>query len=626
MNCNCSRCNTSCNTCPQTNPCTSKCIGTITAADIGDLVYVAGLDVNLCKKYAPIDDVSSSYVDCNNVAIPDGAALVTCADFDESLCETFTAYPTTTDVSAGTLLIGKDCAAHAMPAFQAPLSVVDTNCIDLTLAANVLSAAPVISPTAGNIIECTANGLYADVCTGIEDLSAGAVAAQGTVLVGADCLTHAFPAFQAPITANDTNCINLTLAANTLTADPIISPTAGNSVECTANGLYVPDLCTQLADVGGLVIPAAPGDIFVTVDCEPRTLPANGGITVLDTTTVDLTLTGGGVLSADVEVSSVPDNILTVRPDGLAVRCTDVLTCIPNTIITAIDTPCLDLTVTEVPDNTFTITGSPVVSPTAGNQLSCTANGLYVPASGPATEITCDAIQDLFVDNVNVLSPGQRVLVDDCQTYLAPDYVALDTNSVDTVIGTDGFGNPLFSANVRIDTAYPGFLAPCNGLVVGAGGLSAPPEYPGELFVAEGPADVYDGATTASQIYVSPVFSMNITNPSDCRDAQLHLQVRTPQISWVGSNAAGGDKISTTLVRHINFPSLVAVTPVQNFTFRTVDDTGDIFTAGAITTGLVIGPGETGTLGVSFEFEQEIGTLADFNVDRFIIRAWLTTV
>lgn len=622
MNCNCNKCNP-CNTCPQTNPCASKCIGTITAADIADLVYVAGLDVNLCKKYSPIDDISTSYVDCNAVAIPDGAALVTCADFDEQLCETLTAYPNGADVSAGLLLIGKDCAAHAMPAFQAPLTVLDTNCIDLTLAANVLSAAPVISPTVGNIIECTANGLYADVCTGIEDLDAGAVAAAGTELVGADCLTHAFPAFQAPITANDTNCINLTLAANVLTADPIVSPTAGNSLECTANGLYVPDLCTQLADVGGIVLPAEVGDIFITNECIPRTLPANGGITVLDTVTVDLTLGGDGVLSADVEVSSVPDNILTVRPDGLAVRCTDVLTCIPNTIITAIDTPCLDLTVTEVPDNTFTITGSPVVSPTAGNQLSCTANGLYVAA---AEGLTCEAIQDLFVDNVNVISPGQRILVDDCQTYLSPTFTPLDTVTIDTVITEDGLGNPLFSANVVLADAYPTYPAGCNGLVIAGDGLAAPPEYPGELFTAEGPADVYDAATTPAQIFVSPVFSLNITNPSDCRDAQLHLQVRTPQISWVGSNVAGGDKISTTLVRHINFPSLVAVQPVQNYTFRTVDDTGDVFTAGAITTGLVIGPGEAGTLGVSFEFEQNIGNMADFNVDRFILRAWLTTI
>ncbi len=77
-------------------------------------------------------------------------------------------------------------------------------------------------------------------------------------------------------------------------------------------------------------------------------------ITVLDTESVDLTLTGLGVLSADVLISGDPGNTITIEPDGLYVAggggCTQVTTTLAG--ITALETagtldPCVEYIVTD---------------------------------------------------------------------------------------------------------------------------------------------------------------------------------------------------------------------------------------------------------------------------------------
>lgn len=538
-NCGCG-CTSGCNTCPQTNPCAPKCKSQITSADLGELIYIAGLDINLCKKYQTIID-ALGLTDCNGNPIGAGTAIVTCPQFQTELCELLGALTLGAPVAEGTVLVGADCLRHVMPAFQGPLTFNDTNCIALDVTGNIVTATPIISPTPGNTLTCTEDGLMSNVCTGIQALPDGAAVVAGTELVGADCNIHAMPAFQAPLTFNDTNCINLTLTGTVVTADPIISPDAGNQLECTANGLfvaetvvpaetpitpfdtptvdinvsgvanhtiqarvkvsanagnaiseeidglYVPDLCTQLADVGGIATPAGPTDIFINADCEPRTIPALGGLSVLDTVTVDLTL-AGTVLSADVEVSSVPDNLLEVRPDGLAVR----VASLPGVTMTAVDTNCLNLGVTESPDNTFTITGNPIISPNAGNQLTCESNGLFVPAQ-----------------SVPEIAP-----------------------------------------------AYPGFLAPCNGLVDTGAGLASPPNSTGNRATSFTNSILYNAPVTDGFTISSATFTVNIENPSDCRDAVLVLEMYVPQIA-TSSIEPGIFGIGVDVYHSFNLPGIL---------------------------------------------------------------------
>jgi hypothetical protein len=88
-------------------------------------------------------------------------------------------------------------------------------------------------------------------------------------------------------------------------------------------------------------------------------------ISIQDTNSVDLTLTGG-VLSADVIISPNAGNQLQLLPNGLYVS--------PSTFsLTVTDTNTVDLTL--VGNN---LTANVIVSPSAGNALQVLPNGLYV--------------------------------------------------------------------------------------------------------------------------------------------------------------------------------------------------------------------------------------------------------
>lgn len=213
----------------------------------------------------------------------------------------------------------------------------------------------------------TCAGFPTRLCQALAAVADGAVVVPGvTELIGADCLTHTIPTLCAQIQG--------------LASGPAI--TLGVTEVVTEN--------CQLA-----VVPETP-------------------ITVVDTLTVDLTASGSfnHTIQADVKISNVVDNCLVVQVDGLYVACPDdpvdvcetiqdfpvgapgipgttqfvgadcLLHALPDatadTNITAIDGDCIDLTVTEVTPNNFTIEADVIVSPNAGNALSCVGNGLFV--------------------------------------------------------------------------------------------------------------------------------------------------------------------------------------------------------------------------------------------------------
>jgi hypothetical protein len=96
-------------------------------------------------------------------------------------------------------------------------------------------------------------------------------------------------------------------------------------------------------------------------------------LSVQDTPTVDLTLTPANVLSANVNVSAQPGNVIQILPDGLFVSATSIN-------LSVQDTPTIDLTLSagNVLSASVNISGQP------NNQLQVLPDGLYIsPASDP---------------------------------------------------------------------------------------------------------------------------------------------------------------------------------------------------------------------------------------------------
>ncbi len=591
----------SCNTGCDTSPCPTRCKGQVTEAELGTLVYLKGLDINLCPKYQAVAN-ALGYKDCNGVAIVPGTQLVTCAGFQEQLCETFALLALGAPITTGTVLIGADCQRHAMPALQAPITVEDTDCIDLTLAGTVLTADPVISPSLGNLLECTPSGLFvdldlADLCPVVATIPAGAAAVAGTPLLGVDCLTHALPAFQAPLTVEDTDCIDLTLVGSVLSAEPIISPAVGNQLSCTPTGLFVPaavvptdtvitatdtsclDLTVVEAPANTFVISGSPivsPDVGNQLVCSPNgllvpaaALPTDVVITATDTSCLDLTVTESPantfVITGSPVISPVVGNILECRVDGLAVTCANVLDCVPDVTILGTDTECISVVVNEAPAGSFSVSAEPIISPDLGNQLTCSPNGLFVPAAAP--QVTCAAIQGVFTDNPGFLLPGTELLAEDCTTYPFPGFVGIDTPSIDTTVLIAG-GNVSVQSNIIVAPTAAGYPVGCNGLVTSPTGLYAPPDSAGTAFeVSTGGNFIVGIPMVNGQVIASPLMTLNIVNPSACRSALLTIELNIP-----GSNSnfsSTGVVTNTSLeivVNHsFNLPAIL-VTALNTFT------------------------------------------------------------
>lgn len=134
--------------------------------------------------------------------------------------------------------------------------------------------------------------------------------------------------------------------------------------------------CEELIclDIDQLVLDVLAADCVFAPVSPCIQCPPGSGLTVLDTDTVDLTL-AVGVLSADVLISGTAGNDLVALPDGLFVDADAA-----SVTITALDTSCINTTVTEGPPNTFVVSAVPIISPNADNVLDCLVNGLYVEA------------------------------------------------------------------------------------------------------------------------------------------------------------------------------------------------------------------------------------------------------
>lgn len=569
-----------------------SCRQTITSADLAELFYIAGLDEELCCKFQEIAEITN-LVDCEGNPIARTTPIVTCAGFRDFLCETFADFDDGgaavlegAAVGTPTALVGADCETYTIP--ETPITVVDTNCINLTANGehnHTLTAALITSPDAGNMLACTGNGAFVvetplvandsatvdfttsgtanhtvtasvkisavpnncivaqadgiysectDLCDDIGDLPVGAPSVPGvSSFVGTDCQTHVLT--ETPITVVDTLSVNLTSSGSfghTIQADVLLDPDPDNIITITAGGLMV-----DCDDVAACV-----------------TIP---DVLVADTITVDMTKIGD-TISADVNVSAIAGNDIVIQPDGLYSNTCNRLAAapyngdvvlgvtqligddcqaytIPASIATDIeivglDTDCIDITVTEAPAGTFTVSAAPIIDPQVGNLLECTEDGLLVLGSSSATIVASDTN---CINMSAVEGPADTWTVS-AQPILAPNH-----------------------------TGYP---VGCNGIECTGAGLSAPPDVAGAIGEEDFGGNFLNGVAMAqNELQSSAELELLIENPSDCRSALLTINLLIPAAGGEAVTNLADNRLQIEINHEFNLPG-VSVIPMALFT------------------------------------------------------------
>lgn len=380
-------CGCNCNTvAPQPAKC-DKCRSQLTVNNIGELVWLQGLDVNLCERFQKLADVVSLR-DCAGNRISLDTPIVMCSDFKNQLCLALAGLANGGEAIPGsTKLIGNDCKVYTIPAGVAPAetpnAAIDTTSVNLTLSGTLnrtIKADVLVSPDAGNTLQLNPNGLFVppvgapiSTCMAIQAFAVGPDAIEGTLLIGADCQKHTLR-YPDPITVTDTSSVDLTLAGTNLSANLRLDPTSigrvtgdgfqitcfdilvcapavtvvdttsldlsivgqqvtgivristdpSNALSVRPNGLFV-DVCSALAGGNPPQPAVVDSTVLVGADCNRYTLPVPTPMAVVDTTSVDLTF-DGTTLQADVNLQ--PATLLTMGAQGLQVTCEATQDCV----------------------------------------------------------------------------------------------------------------------------------------------------------------------------------------------------------------------------------------------------------------------------------------------------------
>jgi hypothetical protein len=244
---------------------------------------------------------------------------------------------------------------------------------------------------------------------------------------------------------SDTSSVNLTLTGSTITADVVISPNAGNAISIAANGLYAAGLSE----------------------------------TPLSTSnTATISITSGGLsnhtISADVNISAVAGNALTLAADGLFV------TPGAETSLTVTDSATIDFTANGTANHT--LTGDVKISANAGNIISAVADGIFAaPTVAAQTPIT---VNDTTTINLTASGTDNHTLDADVNI----------STTVNNAITTDPTGLYVFTGLVGVQT---GFTQPDNASAIAAlNTLTHPTGTLARVDVAGVPTWFkYDGAT-----------------------------------------------------------------------------------------------------------------------------------
>lgn len=377
--CGCSGCNR-----PAQHTCTNRCHTNLTNTDLGELIYLQGLDSSFCEKFQRLADILQ-LTDCAGNPVSFSTPVVTCAAFQEHLCTLISNLAVGGEAVPGvTQLLGSDCKLYTVPPTGAPVvetpnSTTSTTTLALSCSGTLcrtITGDVNVSTAAGNVLTVVPDGLYVPdlantiptACAQVQAWAVGADAVEGTVVLGADCLKHTLR-YPDPIIVGDTASIDLTLAGSQITADWKLDP---NSIGSVGPDGYLLTCANILA-------------------CGTSLLPA-------DTTTFDLTIVGDTIYG-DVRLSAVQDNQLITQPDGLYVQSPCVtLASLPSggqviggstqfvgpdcrtytfpvvqEALTVQDTPTIDLTLSG-----SVITANALIDTNINNILGVGGNGLIV--------------------------------------------------------------------------------------------------------------------------------------------------------------------------------------------------------------------------------------------------------
>jgi len=364
------------------------------------------------------------------------------------------------------------------------LDVADSDCLNFNLSGLgttaspwIVTANPTLSPDPDNILRCDPDGLFATVVADVYELTVNGStclnlaltgdgvntpwaitgdtiidpAADNALVCGAAGLYVAETVVDVALTVTPSNCIDLVLTGAGTTASPwniaaapIVDPAADNALVCGATGLYVQqftetvyaltvgqDSCLNLTLTGAgtaadpwtvsgspVIDPAADNTLVcgATGLYVPAAAAFDGGnVTAGSTgTCVDLTVTGVGTLAdpyvvdAEAVISATAGNIITCTADGLYVGATIVDA---GNLTLGVASTCIDLTLTGTGTvaDPYVIAADAIIDPVAGNTLVCGPNGLSVPpAVAEISADPCNALEDradgLFVPEICAVS------------------------------------------------------------------------------------------------------------------------------------------------------------------------------------------------------------------------------
>lgn len=626
-------------------PIPDNCRVSITGADIAELLYIQGLDENLCKKWQEVADIVG-FVDCLGNPIVPGAAIVTCADFPARLCAAIATWAAGAVAVPGvTQLLGDDCLTHTLPTFcdqltalpsgpaitlgvtevltencqlatvpETPITVVDTISVDLTVGGpfnHTLQADVNISEIANNCLVLQADGLYVacpedpvNVCEEIQDFPVGAPGVPGvTQFVGSDCELHTLPAATADtiITAIDSDCIDLTILEVTpnnftIEAEVIISPNADNALSCVGNGLFVNEVELTAGDG----------------DCVTIQVTDNGN--------------GDWEIVADAVISPDFGNALECRENGLYANQVGLI---------ADDSNCIALVL--VGD---TLTAEPIISPDAGNALECTANGLFVAAGAGATVIGADTTTvdttvveapagTFTVSSEVIISPnaGNTLIDDGDGLYVSTGsgIAVADTACIDMTLAAG-----VISAVPILASEYPGYpIAGSNSIECTVNGLAGIPDIT-TLYESDVDSPADGSIAIATTTLVSSV-SATITNTNPYRQMKVMVDFNSPQLSIITAVPSAGTNLHLITDFAAIFPSGVVGGNVHDVAFVGAHAPGNAMVTGSGVLAfsdalLTLDPGESITMTINVSLQNEGDQTEDYNLGNTGVRLFGTTM
>ncbi|WP_030236770.1 hypothetical protein [Streptomyces sp. NRRL S-350] len=270
---------------------------------------------------------------------------------------------------------------------QTIVQVTDTDTVDMTISGNGSAGSPYVissavkldsTPPGGgtNLIKSNAEGLYlecAQVRTCISEgpgidynPATGVISAQisglpgNVTTIGGD--GGIYTASSGQLSVVDTSTVDHTLTGTGTAANPYVlsstvklnpTPPGGgtNLIQTSATGLYLEcaQVRTCLSEGPGIDYDPVTGVIKAQISTQPGNTtsigpdggiltPVSGQVTVQDTSTVDMTLTGTGTAASPYVVSSVVKlepappgggtNLIKTGANGLYLECAQVRTCI----------------------------------------------------------------------------------------------------------------------------------------------------------------------------------------------------------------------------------------------------------------------------------------------------------